>query len=172
MFFVHDKGVFDLDLDLLAELLDAIDRQLDTVTRGWRNAEEADELGYFDRAEHITGFGFVACQAYMTATYGFLKISKLKALSVGPSHRTGHRVVELVNHAANYWKHHDEWPLDKSPGNQNRIKQAFDAVGFPVDVDYPLSGVLTELVAPKPASFAPLVQMLAIWRDALRKNAA
>lgn len=141
MFFVHDDSVVDLDLDLLAELLDVIDRQLDTVTGGWRSAEEADELGYFDRAEHITGFGFVACQAYITATYGFLKTPKLKALSVGPRHRSGHRVVELVNHAANYWKHHNEWPLYNSPGNQNRIRQAFDAVGFPVDIDYPLCGV-------------------------------
>jgi hypothetical protein len=105
----------------------------------------------------------------MTATYGFLNMQKSRALAVGPTHTTGQRVVEIVNHAANYWKHREEWHLDRSPANENRIRAAFDAVGFPVDLDYPLIGVLTELVDPEPAAFKPLVAKLASWRDDLRR---
>jgi hypothetical protein len=35
--------------------------------------------------------------------------------------------------------------------------------------DYPLSGILTELVVPEPATFNPLAVKLAAWRDDLRK---
>jgi hypothetical protein len=104
MFLIHEKSVWDPDLDMLAEVLAVIDAQLETVLQGWENASEADELGYFDRAEHITGLGFVACQAYLTATYGFVSMKKLHALSVGPRHRDGQTIVEVINHAANFWK--------------------------------------------------------------------
>jgi hypothetical protein len=169
MFIIAGGVVADSDLDLLTELLTVIDRQLDVILDDWQDASEADEFGYFDRAEHITGLGFVACQAYMTATYGFLNMPKSTAVAAGPSHRTGQRVVAIINHAANYWKHHEEWHLDRNQANQDRIRAAFDAVGFPVDLDYPLSGVLTELVDPQPAAFMPLVPMLAAWRDDIRR---
>jgi hypothetical protein len=163
--------LWDPDLDMLAEVLLVLDRQLETILDGWQDAaEEAEALGYFDRAEHTTGLGFVACQAYMTATYGHLKIQKSIALTAGPLHRSGQRTVQIINHAANYWKHRDEWHLDKCTTNQTRIRIAFDAIGFPVDLDYPLSGVLTELASPDLAAFKPLVGQLVKWRDDLRKK--
>jgi hypothetical protein len=162
---------WDPDLDMLAEVLLVLDRQLETILDGWQDAaEEAEALGYFDRVEHITGLGFVACQAYMTATYGYLNIPKGSALTAGPVHRTGQHIVQIINHAANYWKHRDEWHLDKSPANQTRIRNAFDTIGFPVETDYPLSGVLTELASPDLAAFKPLVGQLVKWRDDLRKK--
>ena len=97
-----------------------------------------------DRAEHITGLGFAACQAYVTATHGVMNVGKSKAFAFGPCHGSGQRIVEIVNHAANYWKHREEWHLDKSSARQNRIRNAFEAIGFSVDLDYPLSGVITD----------------------------
>ena len=172
MFFIHQKSVIDPDLDMLAELLAVIDAQLESVLRGWRDASEADELGYFDRAEHATGLGFVACQAYLTATYGFLNVKKVPALSVGPRHKSGQTIVEIINHAANFWKHHEEWHLDKSQAHQDRVRKAFDTVGFSVDLDYPLSGILTELAVPDAAAFKPLLGKFEQWREKVREVAA
>jgi hypothetical protein len=40
----------------------------------------------------------------------------------------------------------------------------------PVDTDYPLGGVLSELAASEIASFSPLVSLLTEWRDALGRG--
>ncbi len=165
--------VYDPDLEMLAEVLEVIDRQLATVFDGWDDAEEAVQLGYLDRSEHITGFGFVACQTYLTATYGFLDVAEYKWLDVGPVHRTGLRIVKIVNDAANFWKHHAAWHLDKSPKSperQKRIRDTFGALGVPDDSDYPLSSILTGLTVPDAAAFKSLVAKLAAWRDELRSG--
>jgi hypothetical protein len=171
MFLICEEVVWDPDLDMLEEMLAVVDAQLESVQRDSENTSEADQLGYFDRAEHVTGLGFVACQAYLTATYGFLKLKKLGALSVGPRHASGQPIAEIINHAANFWKHHEEWQLDKSQGQQDRIRQAFATVGFPADLDYPLSGILAELTAPQAAAFKPLVSRLEAWREEVRADA-
>jgi hypothetical protein len=81
MFINKRKVIWDQYLEMLTGVLRVLDRELATILDGWQDAtEEADALGYFDRAEHITGLGFVACQAYMTATYGRRKIQKILPL--------------------------------------------------------------------------------------------
>ncbi len=84
----------------------------------WGTAEECDQFGNIDRAERITGLGFVACQAYITYVHHFTNMQKSNSLSFGPCHRTGKRIVDIINHAANYWKHHDECrpPLHRQCG--------------------------------------------------------
>jgi hypothetical protein len=159
------SGFIDYDLELLADLMHVIDDQLDRIVRQSTRVDDPDAMGYFDRAEHITGLGFVACQAHMASTYGFLHVSKPVALARGPRHSCGRTVAELVNHAANYWKHNSEWPLGKNDSRRAKIIAAFEAIGFPVGVDYPLSGVLTELTAPHAASFGPIVTALESWRN-------
>ncbi|MGA2706589.1 MAG: hypothetical protein ABSH35_36730 [Isosphaeraceae bacterium] len=171
MFLCKGNIVYDPDLDILAGVLEVIDRQLATVRDGCDDPELADQFGFFDRAEHIIGLGFVACQAYLTATYGFLNIDKPEALTVGPVHPTGQRIVRIVNDAANFWKHHAEWHRDTSPAKHKQIQDTFTAVGFPVALDYPLSGILSVFVGPGGAAFKPLVAKLAAWRDDLRAMA-
>ncbi|APW61641.1 hypothetical protein [Paludisphaera borealis] len=170
MFLLSEGSVFDFDLNLLSELLEVIDRQLEVVLSGCDDFEEADQLGYFDRVEHAVGLGFVASQAYLTSTYGSLGIKKTAALSVGPRHREGQTIVAIINHAANFWKHRDEWILDNGVERQKTVRNLFEAIGCPVDQGYPLSCMLTKLADPSPASFRPLVSLLAQWRDKLRES--
>jgi hypothetical protein len=106
--------IVDFDLDLLKQLIRIIDQQLDLISEKATQVDDADSFGYFDSAEHITGFGFVACQTYMSSVYGYLKIEKQKALSIGPFHSSGQTKAHIINHAANYWKHNNEWSLKKS----------------------------------------------------------
>ncbi len=151
------------ETDLVKDLILMIDEKLAELIERSNSIEDPDALGYFDSAEHLTGFGLVACQTYMTAAYGILGIAKKDALLVGPRHSTGSTIVSLINHGANYWKHNNEWSVSKNPSQREYTEKAFESVGFPVDLEYPLSGMLTELASPEYASFTPILHKLEDW---------
>jgi len=159
----------EAELENLAKLIAAIDRHLSEICARSVEVDDADSFGYFDSAEHATGLGLVACQTYMAAVYGTLGVEKRRALTFGPKHLGGLPKVQIINHAANYWKHNNEWASDRRAARQLAIEQAFEAVGFPVGTDYPLSGVLTELANPYPASLAAVVSTLEDWKAELYK---
>ncbi len=152
------------ELEILGKLIDTIDQQLDQICQESTRVDDADSFGYFDSAEHVIGLGFVACQTYMATVYGYLKIEKQKALAAGPRHSGGHTKVQIINHAANYWKHNNEWALDRTTARRQMIEKAFESVGFPVGTEYPLSGVLTEVASPEGAAFQPILQILELWK--------
>jgi len=159
--------IIDFDLDLLKQLINIIDYQLEIISQKASNVDDADSLGYYDSAEHITGLGFVACQTYMSSVYGYLKIDKQHALSLGPLHSSGQTKVQIINHVANYWKHNNEWSLEKEDNRRKQIEKAFESVGFPVNTDYPISGVLYKIVYPDRATFEPIITILELWRNEL-----
>src|SRR5687768_1046390 len=109
-----DGKVWDADLELAREVVRVIDRHLAALRSEWRDTAEPDECGLFDRMEHLTGLGFVACQTFMASTCGSLGIAKSDAVANTPKHRSGTTLAEIVNHSANYRKHRDEWHLDRS----------------------------------------------------------
>jgi hypothetical protein len=150
----------EYELEILGELITTIDQKLVEICQKSTCVDDGDGFGYFDSAEHVTGLGFVACQTYMATVYGYLKIDKQKALAAGPRHSCGRTKVQIINHAANYWKHNNEWALDRSTEKRQAIEKAFESVGFPVGTEYPLSGVLTEVASPEAATFRPLLQIL------------
>lgn len=150
------------------ELIELIDNRLSKLAKDSTETEIVYELGYFDSMEHLTGLGFVACQTFMAAIYGISKIDKNKALSVGPKHSCGSTIAAITNAAANYWKHNNEWVLDKSTKQKKIIEAMFEEVGFPVDTEYPLSGVLTELSEPNSASFTSVFKKLEVWSKELQ----
>jgi len=161
-----------LETDLIGELVETIDKKLAEIIDRANSVEDPDSLSYFDSAEHLTGLGFVACQAYMTAVYGVLRVEQLKALSYGPMHQCGKSIEQIVNDAANYWKHNNAWSVEKSPKQRERIENTFNKVGFPVETEYPLSEVLTELASPFAASFGPILQKLEEWKGSVQHDAA
>src|SRR5689334_5073745 len=142
----------DLDLNLLQQLVHIIDQNLEQMSQQAVEADDPDSLGYFDRMEHLTGLGFVACQTYISSICGSLRFEKHQALGIGPLHSSRQTKDQIVNSAANYWKHNSEWILEKNDRQRKRIEESFDLVGFPIDTDYPLCGVLTELVSPEVAA--------------------
>lgn len=161
----------EAELGNLTKLISAIDGHLSDICAKSIEVEDADSFGYFDSAEHATGLGLVACQTYMATVYGTLGVEKPRALNFGPKLPGGLTKVQVINHAANYWKHNNEWALNRPAARQAAIEQAFESVGFPVGTDYPLSGVLTELANPYPASLAAVVPILEAWRAELYKAA-
>ena len=162
-------GLVQYDLELLKELVQLIDRQIENICQLCSGVNDPDSLGYFDSAEHVTGLGFVACQTFMSSVCGNLGVSKGNALAIGPSHSSGNTKAQLVNHAANYWKHKNEWEQSKKDKQREVIEKAFESVGFPVNLDYPLSGVLTEVSLPEEARFQSVLGALEVWKDELGK---
>jgi hypothetical protein len=159
----------DYELSLLREIVLFIDQHLSQIIHNSMQVEDADSFGYFDSAEHITGLGFVACQTYMSAVYGLMGIEKQKALVVGPLHASGKTKVQIINHAANYWKHNNEWTFGHNQKQMKNIEEAFDSVGFPVNTDYPLSGILAEIATPEEARFEAIIHILELWQGKLQE---
>jgi hypothetical protein len=162
--------LFDYDLELLKDIVGTIDQYLENINQRSTEVDDPDSFGYFDRAEHVVGLGFVACQTYIVAVCGHLGVRKQDAFSFGPKHSSEQTVVQIVNHAANYWKHNSEWAPDKNEKQRKYVEHAFEAVGFPVGTDYPLSGVLTELTYPQTSRFESLVELLINWKNDLEKD--
>ena len=165
-----DGTIFDFDLQFLREVAQLLDAQLKRLEAEAKKVEDPDGFGVFDSAEHIVGLGFTACQNYLVATYGSLRVRKDKALGVGPKHRGGCTIAALVNHAANFWKHHDEWSLNPNDSRQARTMAGLATVGIEPD-GYPLAHLLAALVLPTSDQFQALLSHLEAWRDAVASAA-
>jgi hypothetical protein len=157
--------VVDYELDLFAAVAAALDRYAASLLEA-RDPELADQLGISDAAEHAAGLGFVAGQAYLTTTCGFLRIKKDIAFKLGPPlSETGRPIAEIVNAAANHWKHSAEWPPREDL--RQRREELFGLLGCSDRDDYPLLTVLANLTPSRDAPLSSLVSLLAAWRDSL-----
>lgn len=122
---------------------------------------------FLELAEHMTGLGFVICQTYLTATYGFLKVSKDEALMSGPKDANGRTIVSIINHAGNYWKHKDEWELEGENVRKEKIIDAFRDLGAEDLENYPLGTVLSRFDGSQEKYFGSILPYLVDWRDDL-----
>ncbi len=162
----------DFDMDFLRQAVALVDASLERLDRRANASPDPDQFGIFDEMEYITGFGFVACQAYATAAVSGSKLrgKKREALMLGPKHRTGRPMTELINAAANHWKHSPEWSLDTPTTQSKQTLEVFSSLG--VDTNrgsYPVGNMLHKILAPHPARFAKLIPFLTQWRNALPK---
>lgn len=167
MFLISDgQPWIDFDLEVLRQLVSVLDERLEAIERLLESHGEADWEG--DTAEGFCGLGFVACQQYLVATASWLKVGKGTALGCGPVHPCGNTVASIVNHAANYWKHGDEWALGNSQRQEARTQDGLEAILADFESGYPLTVILARLVSPsKKWRFGELVPLLIEWRDDL-----
>lgn len=158
---------FDFNLGFLDEVLGLIDRRLDALEAECAASPDPDSFGLFDSIEHVVGFGFAACQHYVVATAGSSGISKHKVLGLGPSHRSGITFAEIVNAAANYWKHSPEWV---GRPQEDDTKNVVLALGISPDSDYVSAQVLRTALAPHPARFEKIEPFLEEWGRIVRRG--
>jgi hypothetical protein len=161
-----DGTVLDYEFNFLRGLVDLVDARLAELEEDAVDSGDPDQFGILDSMEHLIGFGFVACQRYVTATSGDLRIAKTDALDAGPVHDSGYSFAALVNHAANYWKHAEEWSPGMNERIWDRILTAVVAVAGE-NSDYPLMSFLVGLTSSESYRFGPLLERLEEWRDAL-----
>ncbi len=156
--------ILDFDLVFLREATTLVDGRLEQLER--EASPDPDEYGVYDQAEYITGFGFVACQTYATGVVSSSKVTKPDALALGPKHRTGRTIIELIDAAANHWKHSPEWSLNTPPKAQKTL-EVIASLGVNTHGSYPVANMLHHILTPHPARFANLIPFLTQWRDAL-----
>lgn len=161
--------IFDFDLQFLRDAAALVDAGLERLYREADAIPDPVGFGVFDQVEYIAGFGFVACQTYATAVVSRRKIEKGAALALGPKHRTGRTIAELVNAAANHWKHSPEWSRDTPTSQAQRTIEVIQSLGVDANGSYPLANSLHAILRPLPPRFANLIPFLIQWRDALTK---
>ncbi len=161
--------ILDFDLDFLKEATALVDGRLEQLERKAEDSPDPDMYGVYDRAEYITGFGFVACQTYATGVMSLSKskVEKRDALALGPKHRTGLTMIELINAAANHWKHSPEWSLDAPAPHAQKTLKVIAILGVNSHGSYPVANMLHHILTPHPARFANLIPFLTQWKDAL-----
>ena len=165
-----DGRVNDYDMQFLEELLELLDGHIERLSANVPEFIDADSWGVHDSTEYTVGLGFVACQSYLAATYGDLKVEKVAALKSGPKHASGRPIVELINHAANFWKHPDEWSLPSNKGRGERVCDALDALFADDTCCYPVTTILQALVFARSNRLQALLPHLRAWRDDLARD--
>ena len=91
-------------------------------------------------------------------------------MKAGPDHRAGHLFVEIVNAAANLWKHRAEWSDDDPSRAQVLTSELVGALGVELKEDYVSMSVLAEIVRPLPLRFATIVPFLDHWSESLARS--
>lgn len=112
MYLKFDDGYCDSDLEFLRDLCTLFDTRMDDLQERIDKCFDPDQMGLFDEGEYLAGLGFVACQQYLTSTFGPKGAQKHAALGLEPYHEGGESYARILNSAANYWKHVDEWSLN------------------------------------------------------------
>ena len=160
-----EADLCDLHYQLLTSIVDFLDSQLSVPIEKCDYFSDPDGFGLFDLQETICGLGFVALQTYITSVVGAFDIKRDTAFNQGPCHGKSHlTIVSLVNHAANHWKHQDEWSMKRNDPRRDRILHALKEVVPSKSRDYPLCGMLSALSSPHRASFRVVLDKLKMWK--------
>jgi hypothetical protein len=130
-----------------------------------------DEYDWYEESflaedtEETLGFVFVACQVFISGTVSdvigkgkFTYKEKEKALKNAPQIKGFRTKIELINAAANYYKHKDESELS---GDTLKIMEGFDLL----KADLPLTTALEDLIGD--SLIVALSEILIGWRNHL-----
>ena len=166
---IIDGHICDWDMAFLGTVLKLLDSRLEELDAVAATTSDPESHGVCDHYEEVCGVGFVACQRYLAAACGWLKIEKHVALTKGPRVPSGLTIAQAVNHAANYWKHHDEWSGEETE-RELKTKRAIEGFGGTIGHDYPLSCVLAETTN-RTCRLTDLIPRLEEWRNEIRNGA-
>jgi hypothetical protein len=104
---------FDEELDLLIMSLRAIEplfkKTNSLILEKIRDGEGITSIDLTHRSEFLCGLAFVICQKYIKASLGWIRLDLSTSLKLGKQFNSELSYVQIINAAANYWKHSDEW---------------------------------------------------------------
>ena len=155
----------------IRDLFELLDARMEQLVAEIEASDDPDGFGLLDDAEHVFGMGLVAAQRYLTSVRGWHDISKNDALNSGPIHSGGQSFAKIINAAANYWKHIDEWDLgavvhrdiDGLETFQSNTMRVIESVT--PWADYTLANLLHALIGePQLSLLLPILQQ---WREEL-----
>jgi len=167
MILYHEGDIIDIDLPLTLSVARLLDDKIDLIIQQATDFSTLDSHGHLDELEHILGFGIVGFQTYITDMSSFAGKDKHETFSYGPKTASGISKVQIINAIANFWKHRSEWTLKGGGKRKEAIDKLFRDVGHSTDIDYPISGILTELLHPLETRLANLAGIMIEWRNSL-----
>ena len=170
MIFLHEGDIIDIDLPLLMSVCSMLDQKTTEVIAQADSMGQLDSLGILDELEHLLGFGIVGVQTYITTIASFAGLKKHETFQYSPMTYSGVSKIKIINAVANFWKHRSEWVLGAAESRKNAIDVLFEEVGYSTDSEYPVSGVIRELVSPKECRLTSLIEILVEWRNSLMKD--
>ncbi len=135
------------------------DRTLDELTGLCRESVDPDGEGILDAVEESIGHGFFYLQRYMIQR----KRTARNAYTCGPRVGTLY-FAQVINAAANYWKHQDEWPENIQPGSREHHTLSILCDAGATEPDYRLSQLLYVLEPQR--TLSALLPQVVQWREA------
>ncbi len=187
MYLKSGDEFFDYDLDFLEDFFTFLDAKLDDLQQRIEQADDPDQMGLLDDAEYLAGLGFVACQRYLATTFWPIVLEpndgrseksekKKDALKFGPRYARDQSYAQILNSAANYWKHVDEWNKDAVIArDSSALKGDESATMSKIETvikwsDYTCFNLLAALTDINKPRFAVLVPVLIAWRKQLDES--
>lgn len=170
MYLFHENEIWDPGLDLLSETYEVLDGKLEELCDDSVSCEDAESFGYYDQIEYLLGFGLIALQTYITETASCTGLRKHQTFRFGPKTPSGASKLQILNAVGNFWKHREEWVFEGDQRRKDAVDRLFEEVGYSTGIDYPISGVLAELLAPSEVRFASLLEPIVEWRDEMIKH--
>jgi hypothetical protein len=166
MYILHKGKPVDFQFDFLRWLTGIFDRKLDELTHEIETNPDAEALGTYENMEELFGLGFVTCQKYLGSVRGHLNFPP-KALSHGRKLECGLSVPEAINHAANLWKHRDEWgTANLDHKSRQKTIDGIKRLGVEMEQPYISSNILA-ILTPL-GRFVGVLPDLIDWREELR----
>jgi hypothetical protein len=165
----------DDELGNLSDFLALLDAKLEEIQSQINESPCPDSEGIFDKGEYFIGLGFSAIQKYITSIHGQDDVPKSNALNLGKKHSEGTTIISVINAAANYWKHQDEWGLKNlvSKDTSNLNDAAKKTIAKIEEVtpwdDYTCSNVIAALTSVGNIKLSPLIPTLIDWRSEIDK---
>lgn len=167
MIFFHEDNMIDLDFPLTLSVLRLLDEKMELIISQAPDFGQLDATGHLDELEHLLGFGIVGVQTYITDMSSFAGLPKHETFKFGPKTDLGTSKVQIINAVANYWKHRSEWVLNGGGKRKEAVEMLFKEAGYSTDTEYPVSGVLTELLSPLDTRLSNLSGILFEWRNTM-----
>jgi hypothetical protein len=166
---VTDVRSFDWRYSWTREALEGLDASLQRLA-----VSQRDGLDMLEHAETLVGLGYVALQAYLSSALSDLKVV-VGAGCPGPRRLRSERsavipgtvlsFVQVIWAAANYFKHHDEWPSWAPDGKRKDTVEMLAKVGISERSEFPCSELL-RLLRQGGWDLAPLADVVSEWREA------
>lgn len=145
----------DFEKDFLADLLDMINKRLETLNAqvDWAHPEDSE---LFEPMEHLTGVGAVAIQRYLASVCSFAVAPRDQALLLGPK-KKNEPIANVLHSVANCWKHAEDGDPIRAT-----TRRPLCAIGVDPDAEYFVTNTLYELGYSR---FVGLMPDLISWRD-------
>ncbi|MBV5347411.1 hypothetical protein [Lamprocystis purpurea] len=156
----------DGEMALLADLLAMVDKEILRVQEKIKASKDPETDGLLDRGEYFVGIGVTAIQQYFSDTLTLTGIDKKTALELGPKHSKNYSIFQVINAAANYWKHSAEWYSESElrKDAQRTIQVVSEVSGTNY---YMLYNSLHALLRSSDVTLCSLLPMLVLWRTAV-----